>query len=234
METQTKNEILVLTPVQVRVNKFLASVYGWMTLGLFVTSFMAFFTLASGLFAVIFSVPFLFYILLFAELGLVIYFSVRINKISSTRAKTVFLVYSALNGITMSAILLAYTGASISSTFMVTAGTFGAMAMYGYSTKRDLTSIGSLAFMSLIGIILASVANIFLKNSGLDSVITYLGVAIFIGLTAYDSQKMRQIGESQTRDSEGLKKAAIQGALALYLDFINLFLFFLRIFGRRR
>ena len=234
MGTQQSSEAMALTPVQVRVNKFLASVYGWMALGLFLTSFMAFFTLASGLFAAIFSVPFLFYGFLIAEIGLVIYFSVRINKISIARAKAVFLVYSALNGVTLSVILLAYTGASITSTFMVTAGTFGAMAIYGYSTKRDLTSIGSLAFMSLIGIILASIANMFLKNSGLDSVITYLGVAIFIGLTAYDSQKMKQIGESQSHDSEDLKKASIQGALALYLDFINLFLFFLRIFGRRR
>jgi FtsH-binding integral membrane protein len=145
-----------------------------------------------------------------------------------------FLLYSVLNGLTMSVIFMAYTSSSIATTFYITAGTFAAMSIYGYTTKRDLTSIGNMAFMALIGIIIASIVNIFLQNEMMYWIISYLGVAIFVGLVAYDTQKLKEIGSRGFVNEEGMEKSAIMGALSLYLDFINLFLFLLRIFGDRR
>jgi len=149
-------------------------------------------------------------------------------------AITVFMVYSILNGLTMSVIFLVYTSSSISTTFLITAGTFGAMSLYGYYTKKDLTSIGNMAMMALIGIIIASIVNIFLQNEMMYWIISYLGVAVFVGLTAYDTQKLKEIGSRGFANEEGMEKIAILGALTLYLDFINLFLFLLRIFGDRK
>ena len=155
------------------------------------------------------------------------------NKLSPALAGAVFFLYAALNGVWLSAIFLVYTAASIGSTFFVAAGMFGATALFGYLTKRDLGGVGSFAFMGLIGLILASIVNFFLASSMLYWLITYAGVAIFIALTAWDVQKLRKLG-GMGMDSETEAKASIQGALLLYLDFINLFLFLLRIFGSRR
>ena len=157
-----------------------------------------------------------------------------IHKLSSYNAILLFLLYAVLNGLTFSVIFLVYTSESISSTFLITAGTFGAMSAYGFFTKKDLTKIGSLAMMALIGIIIASVVNMFFKNEMIHWIITYLGVAIFVGLTAYDTQKLKSIAANGFENEESMEKSAIIGALTLYLDFINLFLFLLRIFGTRK
>ena len=168
------------------------------------------------------------------ELALVVYLTSAINRLSQTTAIAVFLLYSLLNGLTMSVIFLVYTTGSIASTFFVTAGTFAAMSIYGYTTKKDLSSIGNMAFMALIGVIIASVVNWFLQSEMLYWIVTYLGVAVFIGLTAYDTQKLKEIGSRGFVDQENMEKMSILGALTLYLDFINLFLFLLRILGNRR
>jgi len=230
METPTHATSLV----HLSVNRFVVSVYGWMTVGLVVSALVASMVLQSlPLMRLLFGSPILF-VLLIAELGLVVYLSTRIEKMSSIRAKTAFVLYAGLNGITLAPLLFIYTGASLASTFMITAGTFCIMAMYGYTTKKDLTSVGSLALMALLGIILASVVNIFIRSSAIEQTVTYLGVAIFVGLIAYDSQRIKKMGEMYAGDSEGYAKLAIIGALAIYLDLINLFLFLLRIFGRKR
>lgn len=230
-----QSETLAITKTQERVNSYVASVYGWMTLGLFVTALSGVVALSSRSFVlyVLFN-RFAFFGIIIAELLLVVYLSTRIAKISLSQARAVFLIYSALNGITLGIILLAFTGASVVSTFMIAAGTFGVMAIYGYSAKRDLTSLGSLAMMGLWGIILASIVNLFLKNDAAQWVVTYLGIAVFVGLTAYDSQKIREIAQSGAHDEAALKKLSILGALTLYLDLINLFLLLLRIFGKRK
>ena len=157
-----------------------------------------------------------------------------VNRMSPAIAMGAFLFYAALNGLTLSVIFLVYTAESIGLTFFITAGTFGAMCIYGATTKRDLTSLGSLCFMALFGLILASVVNIFWHSSGLYWVVTYAGVLIFVGLTAYDAQKIKQMHAAGMEGTDQDRKAAILGALALYLDFINLFLYLLRIFGRRK
>ena len=176
----------------------------------------------------------LFFGLIIGELALVGYISARINKLSSYNATLLFLAYTILNGLTMAVIFMAYTSESISSTFIITAGTFGVMSLYGYYTKSDLTKIGSLAFMALIGIIIASVVNMFMNSELMSWIISYLGVAIFIGLTAYDTQKLKGIAINGFENEESMEKSAILGALTLYLDFINLFLFLLRILGDRK
>jgi FtsH-binding integral membrane protein len=153
---------------------------------------------------------------------------------SSNMAIGLFLLYSVLNGMTLSVLLIAYTGASVASTFFITAGMFGAMSVYGYTTKQDLSSWGNLLFMALIGLILASVVNIYLQSSGLYWLINYIGVLVFVGLTAYDTQKIKQIAAQVIVESEEGRKVAILGALTLYLDFINMFIFMLRILGNRR
>jgi len=176
----------------------------------------------------------LFFGLIIGELGLVIYLTRSINKLSRNAAIGAFLLYSVLNGLTMSVIFLAYTSNSIATTFYITAGTFAAMSFYGYTTKRDLTSIGNMAFMALIGIIIASVVNMFLQNEMMYWIISYLGVAIFVGLVAYDTQKLKEIGSRGFVNEDNMEKTSIMGALSLYLDFVNLFLFLLRIFGDRK
>ena len=171
---------------------------------------------------------------LILELLLVVYLTSAIRRLSQTAAIAVFLIYSLINGLTLSVLFLVYTSASISTTFFVTAGTFAAMSFYGYTTKRDLTSIGNVAFMALIGIIIASVVNFFLKSEMMYWIITYLGVAVFVGLTAYDTQKLKRIGSEGFTTEESMEKMSILGALTLYLDFINMFLFLLRILGDRK
>lgn len=214
---------------------FLAKVFNWMALGLALTGGVAFFTAHSGLALAIAASPLLL-ILFIAELGMVFYLSARIEKIQPGTATGLFLGYSVLNGLTLSTIFLAYTKASIGGTFLITSGMFGAMAVYGMVTKRDLSGMGSFLFMGLIGIILASIVNIFLKSSSLYWTISVIGVLVFVGLTAWDVQKIKNMGEQgiMEQGEAAIRKGSILGALALYLDFINLFLMLLRFFGGGR
>ena len=214
---------------------FLAQVYMWMALGLGMTGLIAAWigfnpTLAVGL-ARNFG---LFLILAFVQLGIVFWLSSQVMKLTLTTATVGFSVYATLNGVLFSTIFLVYTTGSIASTFLVTAGTFGIVSVYGFTTRQNLSSIGSYALMGLIGIILGSVVNWFLRSPVFDWIITYVGIAIFIALTAYDTQKLKLIHEQGFASSEAMKKIALLGALTLYLDFINLFLLLLRLLGRRR
>lgn len=213
---------------------FLVKVYGWMMAGLLVTSIMALLTIQTpALLELVFSNRIVFFGLIIAQLGLVIWLSARVEHMSAITATSVFLGYSALTGLTLSMVFLVYTEASLASTFFVTAGTFGSMSAYGYFTKRDLTGLGSFLMMGLIGIILASVVNMFFHNSMVYWITTYIGILIFVGLTAYDTQKIKAMALSFSGD-EAAQKGAIVGALRLYLDFINLFLLLLRVMGSRR
>lgn len=213
---------------------FISKVYGWMALALLVTGLTDF--AAANNEAVIETVimnRLVFWVLIIGEFGLVWYLSSRIFTMSAEQARILFFVYSVLNGLTLSVIFLVYTSSSIASTFFITAGTFAAMSAYGYYTKKDLTSMGKILTMALIGIIIASVVNIFIQSSGMDLIISYIGVLVFVGLIAYDTQKLKNIYAGE-HGSEEQTKLSILGALTLYLDFINLFLFLLRIFGGRR
>jgi len=216
-----------------RVTAFLRKVYGWMFVGLGVTAAVAFAVASSpSLIQSIFGNKFLFFGLIIAELGLVFYLSARVEKISPQTASVLFLVYSALNGATLSFVLLAYTGASIATTFAVTGGMFGALALFGTVTKRSLAGIGQFFFMGLIGLVLASVVGMFWQSDGLQFVISVVGVLVFTGLTAWDAQRLKVM--AATVPEERFTSYAVVGALALYLDFINLFLFLLRFLGGRR
>ena len=199
-------------------------VYVWMTLALVITGFTAY-SVANS--------PALLGLII-GELALVFIISGAINRLSLTTATLLFIIYSVLNGAMLSSIFIIYEPMVIAKVFFITAGTFGAMAFYGYSTKRDLSSIGKILFMTLIGLIIATVVNMFLKSPGFDYILSYIGVAIFIGLTAWDSQKIKQMLLMQPDMSEGAQKLALLGSLTLYLDFINLFLYLLRIFGSNR
>ncbi len=214
---------------------FMRQVYWWMTVGLGVTAFSAYYVLNSPqLLQTIFSNSYIPIILIVAQLGLVIGLSAAIQKMSAMMATALFVLYSALTGITFSSIFLVYTASSITSAFAVTAGTFLAMSIYGTVTKRDLTGMGSFLLMGLFGIIIAMIVNIFLQNSMMEFVICCLGVVIFTGLTAYDTQKLRQFGEeAPLDDATAVRRGVILGALTLYLDFINLFLMMLRLLGNR-
>ena len=210
-------------------------VYVWMTLALVLTGITAFGVASSpSLMMTIFQTPAIMWGLIIAELIIVIAISAAINRLSLTTATLLFVLYSVLNGATLSLIFAVYTMSSIANVFFITAGTFGVMAAYGYFTKRDLSSWGKLLLMALIGLIIATLVNVFLvKSSGFDLILSYAGVLIFVGLTAYDTQKIKQMLAMQTDMGEGAQKVALLGALSLYLDFINLFLYLLRIFGRR-
>lgn len=215
--------------------EFIRRVFNWMALGLATTALVALYTASSpALLEMIFGNSLLFFGLIIGQLGLVIVLSAAINRLQASTATLLFFVYSALTGLTLSMIFLVYTRASIASTFFVTAGTFGVMSLYGYTTQRDLTSWGSFLFMGLIGIILASVVNIFLHNETIYWVVTYAGILIFVGLTAYDTQTLKQMAARGFADEEVERKSAVMGALRLYLDFINLFLMLLRVMGNRR
>jgi FtsH-binding integral membrane protein len=182
----------------------------------------------------VFSNKFVYLGLIVAQLGLVIWLSARIAAMSAMTATLIFLGYSMLTGLTLSVVFLAYTASSLASTFFVTAGTFGAMCLYGATTKRDLTGLGSFLTMGLIGMVIASVVNMFLQNSTFYWITTYIGVIIFVGLTAYDAQKIKAMSVVALEGGESEQKGAILGALRLYLDFINLFLLLLRVMGKRR
>ena len=235
MFNQNQNNSYTTAPAITVASSFFPKVYGWMTAGLALTALMSVVTLSSEeMLKLIFGNKMVFYALIFGELGLVIALSAAINKISAYVATLMFLAYSALNGETFAAIFMIYTSSSIASAFFVASGTFAGMSIYGYVTKRDLTGWGSFLFMGLFGIIIASVVNIFLQSEMIHWVTSYIGVLVFVGLTAYDTQKIKKIGEAGFADGESQQKAAIIGALRLYLDFINLFLMLLRVMGNRR
>lgn len=212
------------------------NVYMWMTFALIITGITALIVADSpGLIETIITNKIVFYGLLIGEFALVWYMSAHIRSLSFTTATMLFILYSFINGLTLSFIFLLYTASSIASTFFVTAGTFGAMCLYGYMTKRDLTSIGNLCFMAIIGLVIASVVNMFWSNDTMYWIITYAGVLIFVGLTAYDTQKIKRLLLSEgTEVNETTQKIALMGALSLYLDFINLFLYLLRLLGNRK
>ena len=215
---------------------YMAQVYGWMTCGLLLTAFISWYAASTpAVMELIFASKMTFIGLIVVQLAVVFALSALVHKLSGAVATALFMLYSALTGLTLASIFLVYTYSSIASTFFVTAGMFGAMSFWGYTTKRDLSKMGSILFMALIGILLASLVNFWLKSPALMWAITYIGVLVFVGLTAYDTQKLKAIGENiDTRDKENLRRYSIMGALTLYLDFINLFLLLLRIFGNRR
>ncbi len=209
-------------------------VYVWMTLALVITGFTAYGVATSpGVLQLIFGNQILFWGMIIAELALVIGVSAAINRLSLTTATLMFILYSVINGALFSSIFLIYTASSIATVFFITAGTFGVMALIGYTTKTDLTSIGKYLFMALIGLIIATLVNMFIKSEGFTYILSYIGVLVFVGLTAYDSQKIKQMLLQAPDAGEGAQKLALLGALTLYLDFINLFIYLLRIFGRR-
>jgi FtsH-binding integral membrane protein len=216
-----------------RVGAFLSKVYGWMFFGLLTTAVTAFAVAASpAIVEIVFLNRLVFWGLLIAQLGLVFYLSARVDKLSPATAAGLFILYSALTGVTSSVILLLYTGASITSTFIITAGMFGATAVFGTVTKRSLAGMGQFLFMGLIGLILASIVGIFWHSDALQFVISVVGVLVFTGLTAWDAQRLKQMAVALPDGRVGAY--AVVGALSLYLDFINLFFFLLRFTGSRR
>jgi len=214
--------------------KLMRNVYSWMTLALAITALMAYYTASSvSLMNALYGSG-LIWILMIAEVIMVFYLSARIDKISFKTAGILFGVYSLLNGMVLSSIVTIYSEATIASAFIVSAGMFGGMALVGSFTKKDLSGIGRFAIMFLIGLMLALIINMFLMNSMLDFAISVIGVLLFAGLTAYDAQKIKQMIHIYGNEvNEGTQKIALMGALSLYLDFINLFLYILRLFGRR-
>ena len=210
-------------------------VFVWMTLALAITGLTAYGVATSPtILSLIFSSKVTFFGLIIAEFALVFAISGAINRLSLSTATLLFILYSVVNGATLSSIFFAFSVATIGKVFFITAGTFGAMALVGYTTKTDLTSMGKLLFMALLGIIIASVVNMFVASSGLDLILSYVGVLVFVGLTAYDTQKIKQMCQSAPDAGETTQKLALIGALSLYLDFINLFLYLLRIFANNR
>lgn len=235
MDRYPRNDSIV-QPASRGLQAYMAQVYGWMTCGLLLTAFVSWFAARTpAVMELVFANRITFFGLIIAQLALVFVLSGMVHRLSGAIATGLFMLYSALTGLTMASIFLVYTYSSIASTFFVTAGMFGAMSFYGYTTKRDLSRFGSLLFMGLIGIVLASLVNFWLKSPALMWAITYIGVVLFVGLTAYDTQKLKNIGEQiDARDTKNLRRYSIMGALTLYLDFINLFLMLLRILGNRR
>jgi FtsH-binding integral membrane protein len=214
--------------------QFFNSVYAWMASGLALTAVVAWWVSTQPQLMMSLYRGGMIWLLVILQLGLVIALSAAITKINSAVATLMFMVYAALNGLTLAALFVIYTRASLAGAFVVTAGTFGAMSLYGFTTRRDLTQYGSLLLMALIGLIIASVVNIFFASSTLYWLVTYAGVLIFVGLTAYDTQKLLQIADQTAHSPEMSARFAIYGALSLYLDFINLFIYMLRIMGDRR
>ena len=210
-------------------------VYVWMSLALLITGMTAYYVATNQVIMnAILTSRVLLYGLFAVELALVIIVSAAINRLSVLTATLMFLLYSVLNGATLSVIFFVYQLSSIATVFFITAGTFGTMALIGYTTKKDLSSIGRILTMSLIGLVIATLVNIFIKSDGLTMILSYIGVLVFVGLTAWDSQKIKRMLLQATDVNEVTKKIALLGALTLYLDFVNLFLYLLRIFGKRR
>jgi FtsH-binding integral membrane protein len=216
-----------------RVTAFLRGVYGWMAVGLGLTAAVAYVVAGSpAVLGALVANQFIFFGLMFAELGLVIYLSARVSRLAPSTAGLLFLTYSAMNGVTLSLILLVYTGASIANAFVTSAVMFGALAMYGTTTARSLAGVGQFAFMGLIGVIVAGIVGIFWQNDALQFLIAFAGVIVFTGLTAWDAQRLKQMALQLPGGQVGAY--AIVGALSLYLNFINLFLMLLRLTGDRR
>jgi len=212
---------------------FLNAVYGWMCLGLVVTAATAWLTAASPtLVRTILANGPLFWLLAIVQLGIVFVLSARVQQLTSTTAAVLFIAYSGLTGLTLSFVLLVFTGESIAATFLVSGGTFAGLALYGTTTQRNLSGLGQFLFMGLLGVVLASIVGVFWHNDGLQFVLSLVGVIVFAGLTAYDAQRLA--GMAQQAPSDEVSSYAIVGALALYLDFMNLFLFLLRFTGTRR
>ncbi len=221
-------------PVASALPALMRKVYVWMTLALVITGFTAYAVATSpALLMAIVGNRFVLLGLIVAELALVVGISGAINRLSLTAATLMFVLYSVINGATLSVVFLAFTMSSITSVFFITAGTFATMALVGYTTKKDLTSMGRMLFMALIGLLIATVVNMFMRNSGLDMILNYVGVLVFVGLTAYDTQKIKEQLMMAGDAGEAWQKMALVGALTLYLDFINLFLYLLRILGKR-
>lgn len=215
-------------------NKMIRNVYLWMTAALAITGLVAYYVAGSqAILSALFSNGWTILVLFLAEIGLVIGLSAAINKISALTATFMFALYSIINGVTLSSIFLVYEIGSIATTFFVAAGTFGAMAIYGSVTKKDLTKVGNLCMMAVIGLIIATVVNLLIRSTMADMIISGVGVLVFVGLTAYDAQKIKNMLYG-AEESEMTNKIAVLGALSLYLDFINLFLYLLRFFGRRK
>jgi FtsH-binding integral membrane protein len=232
---QSSPRTMSLDAVAAEQQRFMVRVYNWMAAGLAITGFMAFYISSSEtIMNIIFGNSILPIALIIGQIGLVFWLASRVMQMSVSLATGVFMLYAGLTGVTFSVLFVVYTSASITSTFMVTAGTFGAMSLYGYTTKKDLTSWGSFLFMGLFGLIIAMVVNIFLQNSMMDTIISCIGVLIFVGLTAYDTQKIKEMNILGNEGTDEDTKEAIRGALTLYLDFINLFLMLLRLMGDRR
>ena len=224
------NEELTATAFPALMRK----VYLWMTMALVITGLTAYIVATSETLPnLIFANPTVMWILIGVELAIVVGISAAINKLSLTAATLLFVLYSVVNGAVLSSIFFVFSLKSIYTVFFITAGTFGAMSLYGYTTKKDLTSWGKILMMALIGLIIATIANIFMKSQQLDIIASYVGVLIFVGLTAYDTQKIKMMCQQATDAGETMQKYALLGALSLYLDFINLFIYLLRIFGRR-
>ena len=224
-----------LEQVVAEQQRFMTKVYGWMTGALLITGFVALFTASSeALLQLIFGNRLVLYGLIIVELLAVGALATMIANMSAATATAVFIGYAALNGLTLASIFVIFTAESISSTFFITAGTFGVMSIYGYTTKSDLTKWKNILFMGLVGLVIATIVNLFWQNSMLYWITTYAGVLIFVGLTAYDTQKIKNMNVIGNEGTDDDHKEAIMGALTLYLDFINLFLYLLRIFGRRK
>src|SRR5215813_12200426 len=215
------------------VARFMRGVYGWMCGGLALTAVTAWVVSSSpALVAAIFGNRLLFWVLVLAQLGIVFALSARVERMTVGTASWLFAAYSALTGVTLSAVLLVFTGESVFTTFVVTAGMFGALAMYGTVTRRQLSGLGQFLFMGLIGLVLASIVGLFWHNDGLQFMISFIGVIVFAGLTVYDANRLKELAFATSAGPTS--GATIVGALALYLDFINLFLFLLRFLGNRR
>lgn len=223
------------------LNAFMRGVYSWMFIGLAVTAVVAYLTIVTpAIRQIMFGTKYAVLFVVIAELALVFYLSARISSLSSTAATGIFIAYSALNGLMLSSIFLVYTQASIFQAFLTSAGMFGAVSLYGLLTKRDLTGMGSFMMMGLFGVVIAMLINMFWGNNTMSLVISVLGVIIFTGLTAYDSQRLKDMGANlpmnldPAEEATVIRRGTIMGALTLYLDFINLFLFLLRLMGNRR
>jgi uncharacterized protein len=232
-----RTDTAVRTRAEVLVSDYVRSVYNWMGIGLALTGFVAYYVSTSeSILRLVFGNPLLLLVLVVAELGLVFSIAGMVNRMSAGTATALFVIYSGLNGVTLSSIFLIYVQSSIVSMFFVSAAMFVACSLYGWMTQKDLTSLGGFMMMGLIGIVIASLVNLFIKSTGVSMIISYIGVFVFIGLTAYDTQKIKNMAMTQPANLDGavVRKGAILGALSLYLDFINLFLMLLSIFGQRR
>lgn len=234
IQNMEKDLILDTDQIVREQTRFITKVYGWMAFALALTGFTAFFTAQTPeLIYLIFSNKIGFWILFGAQLGIVIFLTARINKMSANVATGAFVLYSVITGFVFSSIFMVFTFASIASTFFITGGTFAVMSIVGYYTKTDLTSFGKILMMALIGIIIASIVNYFMHSPALYWITTYVGILIFTGLIAYDTQKIKEMNMIGNEGTDSDKKEAIMGALILYLDFINLFLLLLRLFGKK-